>query len=85
MKLPRFGLRISFPASKMMAEAQAWRPDVGFVVALKYKHVPYGQGPRDRGIHMLYIDLEAVRHLLLVLKHAIFIYFHVFSFKHRCS
>lgn len=23
---------------------QAWRPDIGFIVAMKYKHVPYGPG-----------------------------------------
>lgn len=30
--------------SVMLRSAQAWRPDQGFVVAMKYKHVPYGAG-----------------------------------------
>jgi len=30
--------------SVMLRSAQAWRPDKGFVVAMKYKHVPYGAG-----------------------------------------
>lgn len=30
--------------SVMLHSAQAWRPDVGFIVAMKYKHVPYGPG-----------------------------------------
>eukprot|EP00435_Cladocopium_sp_Y103_P015490 s1698_g3.t2 len=30
--------------SLMLHSPQAWRPDVGFVVAMKYKHVPYGPG-----------------------------------------
>ncbi|CAJ1393576.1 unnamed protein product [Effrenium voratum] len=30
--------------SLMLHSPQAWRPDVGFIVALKYKHVPYGPG-----------------------------------------
>ena len=31
--------------SLMLHSPRAWRPDVGFVVALKYKHVPYGRAP----------------------------------------
>ncbi|CAK9092659.1 Probable glycosidase C21B10.07 [Durusdinium trenchii] len=30
--------------SLMLHSPRAWRPDVGFVVAMKYKHVPYGPG-----------------------------------------
>ena len=30
--------------SVMLHSAQAWRPDVGFIVVMKYKHVPYGPG-----------------------------------------
>ncbi|CAJ1426365.1 unnamed protein product [Effrenium voratum] len=30
--------------SVMLHSAQAWRPDVGFIVAMKYNHVPYGAG-----------------------------------------
>jgi len=30
--------------SVMLHSAQAWRPDVGFIVAMKYKHVPFGPG-----------------------------------------
>eukprot|EP00441_Pelagodinium_beii_P045766 CAMPEP_0197623200 /NCGR_PEP_ID=MMETSP1338-20131121/3252_1 /TAXON_ID=43686 ORGANISM="Pelagodinium beii, Strain RCC1491" /NCGR_SAMPLE_ID=MMETSP1338 /ASSEMBLY_ACC=CAM_ASM_000754 /LENGTH=657 /DNA_ID=CAMNT_0043193095 /DNA_START=6 /DNA_END=1979 /DNA_ORIENTATION=- len=30
--------------SMMLHSAEAWRPDVGFVVVMKYKHVPYGPG-----------------------------------------
>ncbi|CAK9018806.1 unnamed protein product [Durusdinium trenchii] len=30
--------------SVMLHSAQAWRPDIGFIVAMKYKHVPYGPG-----------------------------------------
>eukprot|EP00439_Symbiodinium_sp_Y106_P062060 s132_g9.t1 len=30
--------------SLMLRSPQAWRPDSGFMVAMKYKHVPYGPG-----------------------------------------
>ena len=30
--------------SVLLHSAQAWRPDVGFIVAMKYKHVPFGPG-----------------------------------------
>eukprot|EP00931_Biecheleriopsis_adriatica_P109696 TRINITY_DN8395_c0_g1_i1.p1 TRINITY_DN8395_c0_g1~~TRINITY_DN8395_c0_g1_i1.p1 ORF type:complete len:673 (-),score=121.42 TRINITY_DN8395_c0_g1_i1:3-2021(-) len=30
--------------SVMLHSKQAWRPDVGFVVVMRYKHVPYGPG-----------------------------------------
>lgn len=30
--------------SVMLHSAQAWRPDVGFIVTMKYKHVPFGPG-----------------------------------------
>jgi len=28
----------------MLHSEQAWRPDIGFIVVLRYKHVPYGPG-----------------------------------------
>lgn len=31
-------------ASVMLHSKQAWRPDTGFIVAMKYNHVPYGAG-----------------------------------------
>mmetsp|Transcript_56631 Transcript_56631/g.132048 ORF Transcript_56631/g.132048 Transcript_56631/m.132048 type:complete len:371 (-) Transcript_56631:228-1340(-) len=31
-------------ASVMLHSKQAWRPDTGFAVIMKYKHVPYGAG-----------------------------------------
>jgi len=30
--------------SAMLHSAEAWRPDIGFVVVMKYKHLPYGPG-----------------------------------------
>jgi len=30
--------------SMMLHSEQAWRPDIGFIVVLRYKHVPYGPG-----------------------------------------